>query len=75
MKFEDALVGMKAGKRATFPRCRGSFFVTPVYNKKYDKYDYRLYYQTPEGIVARQYKLGVNWVLNCDWVFISKEQD
>ena len=72
MKFEKALDGMKRGKKATFARCTGFFFINPVFNKKYNKYDYRMYYQTTEGKVSRQYKLGINWVLNCDWRFVDE---
>lgn len=71
MNFEKALEGMKAGKKATFARCTGCFFINPVFSKKYNKYNYRLYYQTDKGMVSRQYKLGVGWVLNCDWRFVD----
>lgn len=71
MLFEDALDGMRKGKNATFGRCTGHFFVRCV-TRKDGTDQLRLYYQTPEGIVGRQYKLGVNWVLSCDWRFIEE---
>lgn len=71
MRFEEALKGMRGGKKATFGKSTGLFFVSPVYSKKWNKYIFRLYYQTAEGIVSRQHKLGVNWVLSCDWRFVD----
>lgn len=71
MKFEKALEGMKAGKKATFARCTGCFFINPVFSKKYNKYVYRLYYQTDKGIVSRQHQVSIGWVLNCDWRFVD----
>ena len=50
MRFEEALKGMRSGKKATFGKSTG---------------------QTAEGIVSRQHKLGVNWVLSCDWRFVD----
>lgn len=71
MTFEQALKGMKAGKKATFARCTGCFFINPVFSKKRNKYVFRLYYQTAEGIVSRQHKVSIGWVLNCEWRFVD----
>ncbi len=71
MTFEEALKGMKAGREATFARCTGCFFIKPVFSKKYNKYNYRLYYQTDKGVVVRQRKFSISWVLNVDWRFID----
>lgn len=52
MRFEEALKGMRGGKKATFGKSTGLFFVSPVYSKKWNKYVFRLYYQTAEGPAA-----------------------
>lgn len=70
MRFEEALIGMRNGKNATFGRCTGFFFVRCIL-KKNGQPNLRMYYQTADGVVSRQYKLGINWVLSCDWRFID----
>lgn len=72
MRFEEALKGMIGGKNATFARCTGFFFVRCVIRKN-GKNELRLYYQTPEGFISRQHKLGVGWVLNCDWRYVDND--